>query len=253
MAFSLSPGATVRDVGIRNAEGGSKQATTKLGCAPKETKSPAPDRTDETTVRRLLQQTSAAQPASRAKDDSRADDPNMIVRLLLETARLACSRYDRALRAHLPGMTLGRCAVLIQLAQHERPNQAALAQILDIRPITLVRLLDRLEAGGFVERIPDPDDRRAHVLALTAKALPIIESIHDLNRKTFNDLHLGISEAEATQLRVLLSRIRSELTAARLNDDPPSRAQAPAARNRELADCDDRHAGDPAQGGKEPA
>ena len=202
------------------------------------------DWTDETTFGRLLQRTRRAQSAEQAKDDPRADDPNMIVRLLLETARLACGRYDRALRAHLPGMTLGRCAVLIQLAQHERPNQAALAQILDI---------DRLEAAGFVERIPDPDDRRAHVLALTAKALPIIESIHDLNRKTFNDLHLGISEAEATQLRVLLSRIRSELTAARLNDDPPSRAQAPAARNRELADCDDRHAGDPAQGGKEPA
>jgi MarR family transcriptional regulator, transcriptional regulator for hemolysin len=199
------------------------QAATKLSSTPKEPKSRAPDRTDETTVRRLLQQTSAAQPASLAKDNPRADDPNTIVRLLLETARLACRRYDRALRAHLPGMTLGRCAVLVQLAQHARPNQAALAHILDIRPITLVRLLDRLEAGGFVERLPDPDDRRAHVLALTAKALPIIESIHDLNRKTCNDLHLGISEAEATQLRVLLSRIQSELTAERLNDDPPSR------------------------------
>ena len=209
------------------------------------------DRTDETTVRRLLQQTSAAQPAQPAKDDPHADDRNMIVRLLLETARLACNRYDHALRAQLPGMTLGRCAVLIQLAQHERPNQAALARILDIRPITLVRLLDRLEAGGFVERIPDPDDRRAHVLALTAKALPIIESIHDLNRKTCNDLHLGISEAEATQLRVLLSRIRSELTAARLNDDPLTRPQAPAARSRVLADCHDRGAGDLAKGGKE--
>jgi MarR family transcriptional regulator for hemolysin len=197
------------------------QAATKLSSTPKEPKSRAPDRTDETTVRRLLQQTSAAQPASLAKDNPRADDPNTIVRLLLETARLACRRYDRALRAHLPGMTLGRCAVLVQLAQHERPNQAALAQILDIRPITLVRLLDRLEAGGFVERLPDPDDRRAHVLALTAKALPIIESIHDLNRKTCNDLHLGISEAEATQLRVLLSRIQSELTAERLNASRP--------------------------------
>src|SRR6202453_5323371 len=185
---------------------------TKLSSAPKETKSPTPDRTDETTVRRLLQQTSAAQPASRAKDDPRADDPNMIVRLLLETARLSCRRYDRGLRAHLPGMTLGRCAVLIQLAQHERPNQAALARILDIRPITLVRLLDRLEAAGLLERIPDPDDRRAHVLALTAKALPIIERIHDLNRRACGDLQLGISEAEASQLRALLSRMRTHLT-----------------------------------------
>src|SRR5258708_17697221 len=62
------------------------------------------DRTDETSVRRLPQQTSAAQPESRAKDDPRADDPNTIVRLLHRTARLACSRYDRALRAQLPGM-----------------------------------------------------------------------------------------------------------------------------------------------------
>ena len=53
-------------------------AATKLSSAPKETKSPAPDRTDETTVRRLLQQTSGAQPAERAKDDPRADDSNMI-------------------------------------------------------------------------------------------------------------------------------------------------------------------------------
>jgi MarR family transcriptional regulator, transcriptional regulator for hemolysin len=229
------------------------QAATKLGCAPKETKSPAPDRPDETTVRRLLQQTSATQSESQTKDDPRANDPNMIVRLLLETARLACNRYDRALRDHLPGMSLGRCAVLMQLAEHKGGNQAALARILDIRPITLVRLLDRLEAGGFVERIPDPDDRRAHVLALTAKALPIIESIHDLNRKTCNDLHLGISEAEAIQLRALLSRIQSELTAERLNDDPPSRTQAPAARSGELAGCHGHHAGDLAKGGKEPA
>jgi hypothetical protein len=86
------------------------------------------DRTDETTVRHLLQTTLGTQPASRAKDDPRADDSNMIVRLLLETARLACSRYDRALCAQLPGMTLGRCAVLIQLARHCHVNLAPLAR-----------------------------------------------------------------------------------------------------------------------------
>jgi MarR family transcriptional regulator for hemolysin len=183
------------------------------------------DRTDEAAIRHLMQQTSAARPASQAKDDPSANDPGTIVRLLHVTARLARSRYERQLRAHLPGMTLARCAVLVHVARHKGLNQAALAEILDIRPITLVRVLDRLEAAGFVARMPDPDDRRAHVLALTAKALPIVESIHDLNRKTYEDLQLGISKAEASKLRALLSRIRSDLAAARLNDDPPGHAQ----------------------------
>ena len=152
-----------------------------------------------------------AGPASRAREYPIKDDPNTIAGLLDETARLARTRFDRELRARLPGMTCARCAVLIHLAQHKTFNQTALAQILAIRPITLVRLLDRLEAAGFVERMPDPNDRRAHILALTVKALPIIESIHDLNRRTCGGLQLGISEAEASQLRALLSRIRTHL------------------------------------------
>jgi DNA-binding transcriptional ArsR family regulator len=120
------------------------------------------DQVDEATIRHLLQETRAARPALRAEDDPNTDDPNAIVRLLHETARLWRSRYDRELSAQVPGLTCARCAVLIRLAQHEGVNQAALAQILDIRPITLVRLLDRLEAAGLVARMPDPDDRRAH-------------------------------------------------------------------------------------------
>ena len=63
----------------------------------------------------------------------------------------------------------------------------------------------------MVARMPDPHDRRAHVLTLTAKALPVVERIHDLNRKTNDDLQLGISKAEARQLHALLCRIRSNL------------------------------------------
>jgi MarR family transcriptional regulator for hemolysin len=200
------------------------------------------DQTDEATIRHLLQETAGARPALRAKDDPNTDDPCSIGRLLQETARLWRLRCDRELR-QIPGMTRARCAVLIQLAQHQGVNQAALAQILDIRSITLVRLLDRLEAAGLIARMPDPDDRRAHVLALTAKALPIIEYIYDLTRKTYDDLQLGISNAEANQLRALLCRIRSNLAAARLNDEAPSRPGATAMRSRELANRHDRAAG----------
>src|SRR6202041_837613 len=98
-------------------------------------------------------------------------------------------------------------------------NQARLSQTLDIRPSTLVRLVDRLEAAGFLTRIPDPDDRRAHILALTAKALPIIECINDLTRKTDDELQLGISHAEAGQLRTLLCRLLSNLRS-RLDEFP---------------------------------
>jgi MarR family transcriptional regulator, transcriptional regulator for hemolysin len=157
------------------------------------------DRIDEATIRQLLQETAAARPTVRAEDDLAADDPHSIVRLLHETAGLWCSRYDRKVRAQLPGMTRARSTVLIYLAQHEGVHQATLARILDIRPKTLVRLLDRLEADGFVTRMPAPDDRHAHVLALTAKALPIVESIYVMTRTIYDDLLLGISKAENRQ------------------------------------------------------
>jgi MarR family transcriptional regulator for hemolysin len=157
------------------------------------------DRIDEATIRHLLQETAAARQELRAEDDLDTDDPRPIVRLLHETARLWCSRYNREVRAQLPGMTRARCMVLIYLAQHEGVNQAALAKILDNRPITLVRLLDRLEADGFITRMPALDDRRANILTLTAKALPIVEYIYVLTRKIYDDLLLGLSKAEDRQ------------------------------------------------------
>lgn len=172
------------------------------------------DRTDEATIRHLLRRTAPKQ-VKNGVDTV----PYPIVCLLHETARLWRSRYDRRVRAQLPGMTCARCAVLIHLAQHEGVSQAALAQILGIRPVTLVRLLDELEAAGFITRMAGGEDRRMHVLALTAKALPIIEDIYDLTRKTDDDLQLGISKAEVGQLRALLCHMRSNL-AVRLGEMP---------------------------------
>ena len=194
------------------------------------------DRTDEATIRHLVQAAAAARLASQARDgsstdgsdtdgsrrdDSGTDDPQAIVRLLHETARLWSRHYDREVRAMFPGMTRARCAVLSHLARHEGLNLVTLAGILDIRPISLVRLLDRLEAAEFVVRRPDPDDRRVRVLALTAKALPIVERIDGLTRKIYDDLQLGLSKAEASQLHTLLFRVGSNL-AGHLGENPPS-------------------------------
>jgi DNA-binding MarR family transcriptional regulator len=171
------------------------------------------DRTDEPAIRHLLRETAAARPALPATNAApNACDPYTIVRLLHETARAWRGRYDREVRAQLPGMTRARCIVLTHLAQHEGVNQAALAQVLDVRPMTLIRLLNRLEAAGYIERIADPDDHRARVLALTAKFLPVIEHIYDLTRRLCEDEEAGLSQGEAGQLRTLLCRIRSNLT-----------------------------------------
>ncbi len=189
------------------------------------------DRTDEAAIRHLVQAAAAARLASQARDgsstdgsstdDPGTDDPQAIVRLLHETARLWSRHYDREVRALFPGMTRARCAVLSHLARHEGVNLVTLAGILDIRPISLVRLLDRLEAAEFVVRRPDPDDRRVRVLALTAKALPIVERIDGLTRKIYDDLQLGLSKAEASQLHALLFRVGSNL-AGHLGENPPS-------------------------------
>jgi MarR family transcriptional regulator, transcriptional regulator for hemolysin len=159
------------------------------------------DRTDEATIRALWQRIGAGRPASIPccmPQESRAAGPNTIAWLLHETARL-------------PGMTCARCAVLIHLEQPGGVNQAAFAHSLDITPMTLVRLLDRLEADGLVARMPDPHDRRAHLLVPTAKALPLISCIHELASRTGREPQIGLSDAETTQMHALLSRMRSNL------------------------------------------
>jgi MarR family transcriptional regulator, transcriptional regulator for hemolysin len=174
--------------------------------------------TDKATICLSLQQVAPNPPASCAKGDPGTHARDTIVRLLLETARLWNNRYDREVRTQLPGMSGARCNVLIHLLRQGGVNQATLARSLDIRPITLTRELDRLEADGFVSRLPDPADHRAHILALTAKALPIIEHIQGLNRKIHDELRLGISQAMAGRLLAILWRMRTDL-AERPSDD----------------------------------
>jgi MarR family transcriptional regulator for hemolysin len=170
------------------------------------------DQTDKVSMQRLLRHITIARSASSREDGDGMEDSYTIAQLLYATAQLWRDRYERELRDQLPNLTTARCTVLVYLAQHEGASQSALAQFLDIRPSTLVRLLDRLEAAGFVTRLPDPHDRRAHVLALAAKARPVITSIYGLVRRSYDNSQLGISKAEVSRLQVLLRRMQSGLT-----------------------------------------
>jgi DNA-binding MarR family transcriptional regulator len=144
-----------------------------------------------------------------------------------ETARLLRRRFEQYARADELGLTRAQCAVLAHLARQEGINQAALAQSLDIEPITLVRLLDRLEEAGLLERKPDPGDRRAYVLMLTAKARPVLARIFDLAERVYGDAQVGMSKADTAQLLNLLVQMKANLAArtteAASEDTDPSR------------------------------
>jgi MarR family transcriptional regulator, transcriptional regulator for hemolysin len=151
------------------------------------------DRTDELAVRRLWEHVAASRPAQTPRRTPplpvAADE---LGHLLLETARLWRRRCETAVRARFPDMTCARCAVLLKLEQSEGLNQATLAHILDVAPVTIVRLLDRLEAASLISRLPDPHDHRAYLLAHTAKARPLIACIHDIIRTTQSEAWLGL-------------------------------------------------------------
>ena len=129
--------------------------------------------------------------------------------LLYDAARLLRRDFER--RAKQLGLTRAQWSVLAHLARNEGTNQAAAADVLEIEPITLVRLLDRLEAAGWVERRPDPNDRRARLLYLTEKAHPILDQMFALSLETREQALIGIGEPERDAMMAVLIKIRQNL------------------------------------------
>lgn len=142
---------------------------------------------------------------------SQPNPERMLGFVIHEVARLLRRRFEQYARAAGLGLTRAQCAVLLHLARGEGVNQATLAQRLDIEPITLVRLLDRLEDSGFLQRKPDPQDRRAYVLALTAKARPMLEQIYELAGKVYEEAQTGMSKSEVARLLDQLHNMKTNL------------------------------------------
>jgi DNA-binding MarR family transcriptional regulator len=170
------------------------------------------DGTDEAALRRLWERVAASRPSQTPRSMPPLPGcPDELGHLLFETARLWRRWCERVVRARLPGMTCASCAVLLKLEQPGGLNQVTLAHSLDVAPITIVRLLDRLETARLVSRLPDPHDRRAYIPTPTAKARPLIACIHDIIRTIQSEAWLGLSDTETNRLHVLLCRIRSNL------------------------------------------
>jgi DNA-binding MarR family transcriptional regulator len=91
-------------------------------------------------------------------------------------------------------------------------NQARLADLLEVAPISAGRLLDRMEEGGWIERMPNPDDRRERQVRMTAKAQKALNAARRVGDEIAAEALSGFSAAESEQLIALLARVRSNLS-----------------------------------------
>src|ERR1700733_353437 len=118
--------------------------------------------------------------------------------ILNDVARLLRTYADY--KAGQFGITRAQWAVLVRVDRSEGLNQSELAEVLDLQPITLTRLLDKLCDGGLIERRPDPTDRRAKRLYLTPAAHPLRKQLGTLGEETMADALAGVDADSLQQM-----------------------------------------------------
>jgi DNA-binding MarR family transcriptional regulator len=147
--------------------------------------------------------------------------------LLHDVARLMRRNFNR--RARHIGLTQAQWQALAHLSRREGINQVMLAELMEIQPITLARLIDRLEEAQLVQRRPDPADRRAVQLYLTEVATPLIETMWDLAAETRTEALAGLPDDARQQMIEALKHMRHNLIA---REAGPKRAPAPLTADR---------------------
>ena len=125
---------------------------------------------------------------------------------IAETAHALRKAFDR--RAVGMGVTRAQWKVLFRLSRRPGLRQIELADMLDIEPITLSRIVDRLEEAGFVERVADPADRRAWRLHVTAKAKPLVAKLQAIADEMTADAFAGIDPDDVQTTRRVLALVR---------------------------------------------
>lgn len=128
---------------------------------------------------------------------------------IAETAQALRRGFDR--RAATLGVTRAQWRVLAWLAREEGVRQVDLAERLDVDPITLCRMVDRLSDADLVERRRDPLDRRAWRLHLTERARLLVDRLRTLGNDFVGAALEGVSDADRARVADTLARIRANL------------------------------------------
>jgi DNA-binding MarR family transcriptional regulator len=130
--------------------------------------------------------------------------------LLHDVARLLRRRFEQNARGSR--LTRSQWQVLAYLATNEGINQSGLADLLEIEPITLGRILDKLQTLGLIERHPDPSDRRAWLLHLTPAAGPKLSQLRRFGDVTRGEALAGVPGADTERLLKTLQTLKANLT-----------------------------------------
>ena len=144
--------------------------------------------------------------------------------LISDAARLQRTVFDRRVRRL--GLTRSQWLVLTRLHRRPGASQSELAEMLEIKKATAGRLIDRLEANGWVVREADAADRRINRVYMTEKAERMNRSIRPIAEGMVAEALSGLSAEERDQLIDLLGRVKRQLQAM-VDDDTPKRGRTP--------------------------
>ncbi len=139
--------------------------------------------------------------------DDMSDDLGFLIG---DTSRLLRRSFDE--RARSKRVTRPQWRVLGLLKRFDGSTQVALADMLDVEPITMGRMIDRLQEAGLIERRPDPADRRAWRVHLTVAGQSKITELAPLALEMFEEALVGLSQKQQSELEDMLNIIRANLT-----------------------------------------
>ena len=131
---------------------------------------------------------------------------------VMDVARMLRTYADQ--RARQFGISRAQWVVLMRLQRQEGLKQSELAEILDLQPISLTRLLDRLSENGLIERRPCPNDRRANRLYLTPAARPLLKQLTALGTEMMGSVLENVDAESQERLLRDLELMKDNLRAA---------------------------------------
>ena len=134
--------------------------------------------------------------------------------MITDITRLLREQFNVKAKELSLGLTLAQARVIFRLARNEGISQVALARLLEIQPITLLRQIDRLEEMQFILRTPNPNDRRAQKLSLTDKGLSVLVEILKISESMMDEAMANIDAASRKLLINALASIKENLMTA---------------------------------------